>query len=93
MSGPFDMKIVFSRHARESMAARRVTFAEVKDVIRNYEIGEPHDGARRYVKGDLVAVVREWPNAKMVLTVLWRRPEQWTSEEMVEQRASQKPRS
>lgn len=69
-----------TRHAREKMVEREVTFADLVDALRAPQGVEPHNGAFRFVKGDLVVVVAE--DAPIVITVLLRRREQWTSADM-----------
>ena len=83
--------LAITKHARLAMAMRRVTLAEVREVVQDYEVSEchrdrQHREARRFVKGDLVVVVRETTHVNVVLTILWRRPEQWTSADMVANR-------
>lgn len=75
--------IRLTRHAREVMAARGVTFDEIAEVLARPEIVEPHQGKRRFVRDGVVVVVAEGHRGeKVVVTVLFRRSEQWTSEDM-----------
>jgi hypothetical protein len=73
-----------TRHAREQMHAREVSFAEVVSALAEPDVVEPHKGARRFVRGELVLVVieDEATDRPVLITVLWRRPERWTSAQM-----------
>lgn len=76
-----------SRHAWDKMGERGVTAQQVADGLRFPDIIEPDAdrSRRRYVKGELVFVVgRDWsdPEIAVLVTVLWRKREQWTSDQM-----------
>jgi hypothetical protein len=75
----------FTWHAAEVMADRNVTQAQVADVLMHPEIVEPHRGKRRFIKGELVVVLADDDRRRgfyAIVTVLWRRPEAWTSADM-----------
>lgn len=77
-----------TRHAREQMDARGVTFAEVVATLAEPDVTEPHKGARRFKRGELVLVVIEdrETGRPVLITVLWRVERQWSSDEMRERR-------
>jgi len=75
-------RVEVSAHARRAMAERNVTPQQVLDALRYPEITEPHLGRRRYVRGDVAVVVDDRGGRHVVVTVLWRRGDQWTSETM-----------
>lgn len=83
-----DKTIILSGHAREKMIERGVTFQEIEDVIRYPEIVTPDSygpGRRKFMRGDITVVVAPGardPEALVVVTVLWFKQEQWTSEQM-----------
>lgn len=70
----------FTRHAREKMTERDVAYSEVVEALVAPHIVEPHKGAFRFVRGDLVVVVAE--DSPVVITIVWRKREQWTSAQM-----------
>lgn len=75
----------FSRHARETMAARNVSPARAVEILRRPQVVEPHGGARRYVRDGVVVVVAPGdrnPDDLVVLTVLLRERSNWTSSQM-----------
>lgn len=85
------MRVVFSRHAVESMQARGVAAAEVDAILRNYEnryVGSPMHRGRptphrfMYQLGKLAVCTYEAPNSHeiRVITVLLREREQWDNE-------------
>lgn len=69
----------FTKHARAKMIERGVTYEEIVEVLTRPHVTEPHEGAVRYVRGDLVAVVAA--DAPVLITVLLRRQGRWTSED------------
>lgn len=70
-----------TRHARQVMKARKIELDDVLAVVNKPGIVEPHEGAWRFVRGDLCAVVVVDRGAALVITVLLRRGEQWTDED------------
>lgn len=79
MTRPGPERVGFTNHARDVMRDRGVTYSDVMVTIREPQIVEPHDGARRFIRHGLVAVVSD---DGAVITLLWRRREQWTSAQM-----------
>lgn len=75
-------RLVYTRHAQAAMAARGVTPDDVELAITDPHVTEPNGDARRYVRGDLVAVVAGTNFRPVLVTVLLRARHQWTSEEM-----------
>lgn len=75
-------KLKLTGHARKAMLERGVSIADLAGVLSRPEIVEPHEGRRRFVKGDLVAVIADDATGPVLVTVLWRRPDRWTSGEM-----------
>lgn len=69
-----------SRHAIEQMAARRVDVEDLACVFTHPVGTEPHDGRTRWVgRNGVVAVVA--PDG-VIVSVIWRRAERWTSAQM-----------
>lgn len=68
----------FSGHALEVMEARNVSPEAVGAAIREPDVVEPHQGRRRFVKGDLVVVVG--PDG-VIVTVLLRDRAEWTAKD------------
>lgn len=75
-------RLHITRHAWQAMKDRNVTPEQVVAVLRDPAVTEPHMGRRRFVKGDLAVVVDDDGVLLRVVTVLWRRGQQWTSESM-----------
>jgi hypothetical protein len=75
-------KLKITVHARDNMEEREVTIAELAAVLKSPDLIEPHKGRRRFVKGDLVAVIADDRTGPVLVTVLWRRPDRWTSGSM-----------
>lgn len=68
-------------HLIEKMAARKVTWGDVVDVIESPEVTHGPNSQGRYVhqKGQLAVVVTQ---QGAVITVLLRQEGQWTDEDM-----------
>jgi hypothetical protein len=91
-----DLNVKLTKHAREKMAERDLTFQEVVDVLKLPELvttthapgyARPNQKPqRKYFKGEICLVVAEEEFRGEVLltviTVLWRNQEQWSSEQM-----------
>lgn len=75
-------KLKVTAHARKNMEEREVTIAELAAVLKSPEIIEPHKGRRRFVKGDIVAVIATDTTGPVLITVLWRHADRWTSGSM-----------
>lgn len=72
-----------SSHARTTTRDRAVPIADVLTVIADPEVTytayDYGPGRHVYQRGDLAVVVA--PDTQEVITVLWRRQEQWTDAE------------
>lgn len=75
-------KLTLTAHARRAMKERGVSIKDLAEVLTKPEIVEPHQGRRRFVKGELVAVIADDETGPVLITVLWRRPDRWTSKDM-----------
>lgn len=78
--------IRLTAHAQRVMCERGVSFSEVEKAVSRPQIVEPHEGRRRFIRGDLVVVVaddrRPGGSDLFVVTVLWRKLDRWTSDQM-----------
>lgn len=90
-------EIVLTNHARNKMAARGISFTEVREVLLNYRNrwSSTHYRGRRLDPGTFVyqgetlaVVVREEPGCLVVITVLLKRSHQWDDEEARTRRSS-----
>lgn len=78
-----DKSIYLTGYARKRMLERDVTFHEVEETLARPEIVEPDkDGRRKFKRGELCIVVADERDRLTVITVLWRRQHQWSSDEM-----------
>lgn len=78
MTAPPFVDVKLSRHALAAMRARAIEPEDVGDVLRDPELTEPHEGAVRYVRGPLCAVVGITDGVAHVITVLLRDADAWT---------------
>jgi hypothetical protein len=78
-----------TKHVREQMDVRDVTWGEIVDCVDHSEViyGPDHRGRKIYQKGELGVVVG---NDGAIVTVLLRERQQWTDEQMRE-RGYQRP--
>lgn len=83
---PFNGNVALTHHARDKMRARKVSFDDVVDAIRNPDITEPHKGKTRFVKGDLVVVCDTRENKYVVVTILLREQNTWTDHDIIQRR-------
>ena len=80
--------ILFTVHAQRTMAARKVTFDEIREVVTKPEVvyGRRPDrpGTEVRQRGELGIVVRPYPatSTVLVITILWRHTDHWTDDEM-----------
>lgn len=78
-----------SNHAVDVMRDRAVSWAEVLDVVENYQHrypstqhrGQPNPFCVMYQRGKLSVVVHEDETRRTVVTVLLREYRQWTNED------------
>lgn len=83
-----DLFVKLSEHAREQMRQRNVSFDEVVEILQRPEVVTSTEDAdrRKFFGGDLCLVVADEKNGRLtfhvVVTILWRKGDQWTSEEM-----------
>lgn len=85
------MDVYYSLHAQKQIAERDVTHQEIEAVVRTPEVtyrGKPskEGPSRVYQRGDLAVATAPVADGVLVITVLWRHEEQWTDEQMKEQR-------
>lgn len=75
-------RLKVTKHARVTMRDRDVRPEEVLAVLQSPQVVEQHQGRERYVRGDLVAVIAWEGDRPVLVTVLWRKRDQWTSAAM-----------
>jgi hypothetical protein len=85
-------EVFFTVHAQKTMAERKVTPQEVIEVVTHPETQYRGNANRPenkiYQRGTLAVVVRPQKDGSiLVITVLWRVTDQWTSEEMGDKRS------
>lgn len=82
-------EVQLTRHARENMDARDVSFAEVLEVLRTYDTryssfmhrGRPTPDTYVYQRGRLAVVAQDKNGVLLVKTVLLKDTEQWDDED------------
>jgi len=83
-------EIFYTVHAQRAMNDRSVTHAEVELAVTRPESTYRGSGNRPDVKvfqrGNLGVVVKPETDGYLVITVLWRTTEDWTSEKMASDR-------
>lgn len=84
------MDIFYTLHAQQTMAARGVSREEVEQTLARPEItyrgNSDNDAALIYQRGTMGVVAVPGRGGLVVITVLWRRVEDWSSDEMKEGR-------
>lgn len=79
-------EIFFTIHAQKTMAARGVAPRDIVDVVLHPEVSyrgrDNQPDSRVQQRGDLAAVVKRIPEGYLVITVLWRTTDDWTSDDM-----------
>jgi hypothetical protein len=73
-------RLVPTRHAREVLVRRSVSWDEVVETVASPEVVEPHEGRTRYTRGPLCAVVAEDRGSLVLVTVLLRSCSTWSDE-------------
>jgi len=81
--------ILYSWHARKTMAARDISGGDVEDLLRNYlnrwtashHRGRPTPNRAVYQGSDLACVAEENSERILIITVLLKDQRQWTDED------------
>lgn len=88
--------ILYSWHARKTMASRDITGGDVENLLRNYlnrwtaehHRGRPTPNRVVYQGTDLACVVQEDEDRYLVVTVLLKEQRQWTDEDARKRRGT-----
>jgi len=84
------MMLFYTMHAQRTMAARNVSREAVEAVVARpcvtYRGNSDRDDCKVYQAGELGVVVVPVAEGLLVVTVLWRKPEKWTTDEMSDSR-------
>lgn len=83
--------LFFTVHAQRTMAERGVTRAEIEEAVAEPEVTYRGNSSRPdckvFQRGELgVVVLPEGDGDYLVITVLWRKRNDWTSDEMRSER-------
>lgn len=81
------MTLFYTVHAQKTMAERGVTRTEIEEVVYRPEVTYKGNSSRPdckvFQRGEVgVVVLPEGDGDYLVITVLWRRTNDWTSDEM-----------